>query len=256
MHRFGLRNSLAAVVVMLSVLAGCADDEGGEEAGPAPTSPSTTVPDGGCVGGDVVPPDGAAEVSEVNADVDGDRAADRVLAYHRTDGVRRVAVQLATGATAAVDASATQVEGPAPLSVLGGVDLGGNGDTVVAVTGAGASVVIIGLFQFVECALTRVSFESGEAVDLPISGAITHGDGARCADAGDGRDGPFLVRLSATSTDGETFTATETGYKVDGNTLVEVGSQTTTLIRGADDEEINSYYTLDCPALENTLGNL
>ncbi|HVL03967.1 MAG TPA: hypothetical protein VM386_05980, partial [Acidimicrobiales bacterium] len=70
-----------------------------------------------------------------------------------------------------------------------------------------------------------------------------------------GGDGPPLVRLSATSTDGESFTATETGYRVDGNTLVEVASQTTTLTRGADDEAINAFYTIDCPALENNPGS-
>ncbi|CAN5170631.1 hypothetical protein BH24ACT1_BH24ACT1_10580 [soil metagenome] len=264
MHPFRLRHSLAAMVVTLSVLAGCAEGNSGEEAGPAPSSTSTpapststrpspssstTVPDGGCPGGDAIPPDGAADLSEVNADVDGDGAEDRVLAYRRADGDRRIAVELATGGTAAVDASASEIDGPAPLSVLGGVNLGGDGETVVALTGAGASVVIIGLFQFVECALAQVSFESGQAVELPVGGAITHGDGLRCVDEG-------LVRLSATSTDGETFTATETSYRIDGNTLVEIDSQSSTLTRGADDEAINAYYSLDCPTLENTPGNL
>lgn len=266
MHPFGRPRSLAALVVTLSMLAGCADGDSGEDAGPAPASttmpadptstapsPSTTVAGGGCPGGDAIPPDGATDVSQVDVDVDGDGTGDRVAAYRRADGDRRIGVELAAGGTAAVDASAGQVEGPAPLSVLGGVDLGGDGETVVALTGAGASVVIVGLFQFVECALTRVSFESGQNVELPIGGAITHGDGLRCAPGG---DGPPLVRLSATSTDGERFTATETGYRVDGNTLVEVASQTTTLARGADDEAINAYSTIDCPALENSPGNL
>ena len=251
-------------MVVLAVLAGCADGNGGE-AGPVPSSttspsdptstalsPSTTAAGDSCPGDDTIPPEGATDVSQVDVDVDGDGADDRVAAYRRPDGDRRVGVELAAGGTAAVDASASQVEGPAPLSVLGGVDLGGDGETVVALTGAGASVVIVGLFQFVECALTRVSFESGQEVELPVSGGITHGDGMRCAPGG---DGPSLVRLSATSTDGESFTATETGYRMDGNTLVEVGTQTTTLTRGADDESINAYYTIDCPALENNPGS-
>lgn len=264
MHRFRRAWPLPALVVTLSMLAGCAGGTSGEEAGPAPSSttlsdststgpsPSTTVAGGGCPGDDAIPADGATDVSQVEVDVDGDGAEDRVAAYRRADGDRRIGVELAAGGTAAIDASTSHVEGPAPLSVLGGVDLGGDGETVVALTDAGASVIIVGLFQFVECALTRVTFESGQNVELPIGGAITHGDGLRCAPGG---DSPPLVRLSATSTDGESFTATETGYRVDGNALVEVASQTTALTRGADDEAINAYYTIDCPALENSPGN-
>lgn len=244
-------------MVALAVLAGCADGNGRDEAGPTgsstASSPSTTTAGGGCPDDDAIPPDGATDVSQVDADVDGDGADDRVAAYRGTDGDRRIGVELAAGGTAAVDAGAGQVEGPAPLSVLGGVDLSGDGETVVALTGAGASVIIVGLFQFVDCALARVSFQSGQAVEFPVGGAITHGDGLRCAPGG---DGPRLVRLSATSTDGESFTATETGYRVDRNTLVEVDTQTTTLTRGSDDEAINAYYTLDCPHLERGLGNL
>jgi hypothetical protein len=108
---------------------------------------------------------------------------------------------------------------------------------------------VVGLFQFVECAIARVSFPSGENVELPLGGGITHGDGIACAEA-------TLVRLSATSTDGEAFSATDTSYQVDGNTLIEVDSETATLTRATDDEEINRYYALDCPALENPPGGI
>jgi hypothetical protein len=265
-----IRKVLSAAVVALTVLAGCADGNGGEEATTAPTTApttttlpvsSTTAPPpsttgsttasggGSCPGDDPVPPEGAEDISEASVDVDGDGADDRVLAYRRSDGDRRVAVDLAAGGTAAVDASASEIEGPAPLSVLGGAQVGGDGETVFALTGAGASVVIVGLFQFVECALSRVTFESGEDVELPVSGAITHGDGIACTD-------DTLVRLSATSTDGETFTATDTNYQVDGNTLVETSSNTTTLTRATDDEAINAYYSINCPTLDNSIGTL
>jgi hypothetical protein len=265
MRRPGMPDALWAVVVALSVLAGCAGGDGREGAAPEPSSttvaaPSTPSPPvssptsteglgAGCPGNDPVPPDGAQDVSEVSADVDGDGADDRVLAYRRGDGARRLAVDVAAGGTAAVDASATEVEGPASLSVLGGARLGGDGETVFALTGAGASVVIVGLFQFVECALARVSFPSSQDVELPVGGGITHGDGIACSDGA-------LVRLSATSTDGETFTATKTRYQVDGNTLIEAGTQTSTLTRAVDDEAINAYYAIDCPALEHSLGPL
>jgi hypothetical protein len=263
MRKSGPPKVLFAVVAALTVLAGCAGGEGDEGAASsssssAPTmatsstSPppsSTTTGGASCPGDDPVPPDGADDVSQASVDVDGDGADDRVLAYRLDEGDRRVAVELAAGGTAAVDASASEIDGPAPLSVLGGVQLGGDGETVFALTGAGASVVIVGLFQLVECALARVMFPSGEDVQLPVGGAITHGDGLACTD-------DTLVRLSATSTDGETFTATETSYQVDGNTLMETNSETSTLTRATDDEAINAYYAIDCPALENNLGTL
>ena len=251
MKRSRRRSALAAVMAALFALAGCGDDPG-ERVGPAPSSTTASAGDN-CADTGAVPPEGAVDVSEADADVDGDGADDAVFAYRRGDGARRVAVELAAGGTAAVDAAANPSEGPSPLTVLGGVELGGEGDTVVAVTGAGASVVTVGLFQFVDCSLARVTFESGADVELPVSGAITHGDGLRCA----GSDGdPPLTRLSATSTDGQTFTATETGYRIEGSTLVELDSQTETLTREADDEEIAAYYTLDCPGLEHSLGPL
>lgn len=260
MRKSGGHRMASATVMALLALAGCAGGDESDGSAPAPStiefapstsapSPPTTVSGSGCPGGDAVPPVGATDVSEASADVDGDGTDDRVLAYRRSNGQRQVAVALADGGTATVGASGGEIEGPAPLSALGGVALGGDGETVLAVTGAGASVVIVGLFQFVECALARVASESGEDVALPVSGAITHGDGIAC-------DDQTLVRRSATSTDGETFTATDTRYRVDGNTLVEVSSDTTTLTRATDDEEINAYYTIDCPALDNPLGAL
>ena len=268
MKRSRRRSALAAVTAALLTVGGCGDDNGNEQAEPAsssttepgpaiseppPPSPSTTAAGDDCPHAGAVPPEGAVGVSQANADVDGDGAEDTVFAYRRSDGGRRLAVELAGGRTAAVDASANPSEGPSPLSVLGGIDLGGDGDTVAAVTGAGASVVTVGLFQFDDCSLARVTFESGAGVELPVSGAITHGDGLRCAES-DGE--PPLTRLSATSTDGETFTATETGYRIEGSTLMELDSRTETLTRGADDEQIAAYYTLDCPGLQNSLGPL
>lgn len=268
MHGHRKLVALAGVVALL--LVGCAGDDPGDVAVPSTssttvgsttssttpedpttsTSSTTAVPEGGAgacaVSEGPIPPAGAADVSEVSADVDGDGAPDRVVAYRESDGNRRVAVELAAGGTAAVDASESSIDGPAPLSVLGGVDLGGDGQTVLAITSAGASVVVVGLFQFVECALARVSFEAGQPAELPVGGGVTHGDGLACTDES-------LVVLSATSADGETFTATETTYQVDGNTLVELGAESATLTRGGDDAELERYSTIDCPGLEREL---
>lgn len=117
---------------------------------------------------------------------------------------------------------------------------------MLAVTGGGASVVIVGLFQFVECALAQVVFSSGQPAELPVGGAVTIGDGFACADGN-------LIVLNATSSNGETFTTTDTRYRVDGNTLVELGTETAMRSRGSGDAEIERYYSINCPGLERGL---
>lgn len=214
------------------------------------TVPRTTVSDGGaCPGNDALPPAGADNVTEVGVDVDSDGRDDRALSYQRADGSRRVAVALAAGGTTTIDVRGLS-EGPAPLMVLGGAELGGEGETIFVVTGAGASVVVVGLFQFVECAITRVSFTGGGPVELPVGGGVTHGNGILCTG---GDDGVGLVELSAMSSDGETFTTADTRYRVDGNTLVEVSSESVALDRTADSGQLDAYYTLNCPSLERSL---
>ena len=198
---------------------------------------------GACADAGPVPPPGATEVTEVTADVDGDGSDDRVVSYQRADGTRRVGTDLAAGGTAAVDAGNAGLDGPVALRVLGGADLGGDGETVLAVTGAGASVIVVGLFQFVECAITPLVFSSGQTVALPVGGGITHGDGLVCTGGG-------LTTLSAMSSDGENFTTTDTRYRVDGNTLVQVGTESGTLARPGDSAALDRYSTLDCPGLD------
>lgn len=222
----------------------------GSTTAPGPTTVAgTSGGAGACPGDDVLTP-GADNVTEVSVDVDSDGRDDRVLSYQRTDGDRRVAVALAGGGTTAVDVGGPS-EGPAPLMVLGGADLGGEGETIFVVTGAGASVVVVGLFQVVECAITPVSFEAGEPVELPVGGGVTHGNGVLCTGGGD--DGARLVKLSAMSPDGEVFTTTDTSYRVDGNTLVEVSTESATLDLAGDSGQLGSYYTLNCPSLERGL---
>ena len=212
---------------------------GGEGAGAAG---GRSCPDNG-----PVPPPGATDLTEVGADLDADGRDDRVLSYRRADGTRRIAVELAAGGTAAVDAgSAEELEGPSPLRVLGGARVGGDAETVFAVTGAGASVIVVGLFQLVECAVAQVAFASGQPVALPVGGGITHGDGIACTDGG-------LVTLSARSTDGESFTTEDTRYRVDGNTLVQVATSSGTLARPADGDALDRYFALDCPGLDRGL---
>ena len=258
------RRTWTTAVAVVLVVAGCASGspESNPPAGPdasptttsAPGASSTTAArptttesgaDGACPAGDSVPPAGATDVSEVSADVDGDGNDDRALAFR--DPAGRVAVELAAGGTAVVDAGGPTA-GASPLSLLGGADLGGDGETLLAVVGSGASVNLVGLFQFVECAISRVTDEAGRPIELPVGGTVTHGDGLRCSS---GPEGAGLTRLSATSSDGVIFETTETRYRVDGNTLVELGSTSGTLDADSAGAELERYYIIDCPSLDD-----
>lgn len=220
------------------------------------SSPSTTTTEAttattisseapACPGGEV-PAAGANDVTEANGDIDGDGADDRVVSYRLGDGSRVIGVDLARGATATFNLGDAELAGPSPLSVLGGIPLAPDAETVLAVTGAGASVVIVQLFQLEGCDLVPVTVDNSVLVELPVGGGITHGDGLTCRDE-------TLVQRSATSFDGETFEASETTYRLEGTTLLEVASETSTLTRGPDDDVINSYYTIDCPGLTQGL---
>ena len=254
-----------AVAVVL-VVAGCASDtpESSSPAGPDASSTTTSAPgassttaarptttesggEGACPAAESVPPAGATDVSEVSADVDGDGNDDRALAFREPGGAGRVAVELAAGGTAAVDAGGPP-HGASRLSLLGGAELGGDGETLLAVIGAGASVDVVGLFQFVECAISQVTDEAGRPVELPVGGSVTHGGGLRCTA---GPEGAGLTRLTATSSDGVMFSTTDTRYRVDGNTLVEIGSTSGTLDRESAGAEVDRYYTIDCPDLDD-----
>jgi hypothetical protein len=251
---------MAALGMVMAVLAsGCqpgADDTDAASSSsstvpaPTPAPPSTTAPAtdvGSCPGDDPFPPADARDVSEVSADVDGDGQDDRVLSYRDAGGTGQVAVGVAAGGSA-VDAG--DAGGPEPLYVLGGVALGGDGETVLAATGAGPPVSVGGLFQFVECAITAVLLETGQPVEVPVGGTVTQGDGIECTG---GAGSVLLVRLRATSADGETFTTDDVSYQIDGNTLLEVRSDSETLRTPADSAEIQRHYTLDCPGLERSL---
>ena len=253
----------AAAAMVVVLLGSCRGDEtstmsptttaaAGTTTAPGPTTVAgATGGAGACPGDDVFPPAGADNVTDVSVDVDSDGRDDRVLSYRRADGDRRVAVALAGGGTTAVDVGGPS-EGPAPLMVLGGADLGGEGETIFVVTGAGASVVVVGLFQVVECAITPVSFEAGEPVKLPVGGGVTHGNGLLCTGGG-GDDGARLVKLSAMSPDGEVFTTTDTSYRVDGHTFVEVSTESAMLDLAGDSGQLDAYYTINCPSLERGL---
>ena len=247
MRRTPARLALALALAPSVVAAGCSS--GGQEQATASTTTSlsaparsTTVTTAACPGGPVAP-EGATGVTEAGADLDGDGAGDRMVAARLDAGGRTLAVELSSGGTAAAELGSSEPGGPSPLSVLGGADLGGDGETAFAVTGAGASVLVVQLFQLAGCDLVAVTDESGQVVDLPVGGGVTHGDGFTCGDGA-------LVVSDADSTDGETFRASRTTYRIEGTTLVQTAAETTTLRRDADDEAIAAAYRIDCPALD------
>ncbi len=189
-----LRLLAAALVVVI----GC----GGVEAPTAPPSsatPSSTT--------------GAVAVPGVEPDLDGDGVADTV-AIEGSEEDPTLVVRLGSGGSASlrVDPSPVlpEVESVTPVD---------GGTLVVVRVGRGASTDLYGLYTW-DGTLVSVTLPGGVAAVFPVGASATHVSGVSC-------DGALAV-LSAESADGETFTTTEVGYRLDGAVLVEESRRTGT----------------------------
>jgi hypothetical protein len=96
----------------------------------------------------------------------------------------------------------------------------------------GASVTVYGVY---DCDWNPLEL-NGEPAAFPVGGTVTHAEGLRCEEQ-------QLVVLAAASDDGETYQATETSYRVEGNQLVPTGEVASGVVTGAD---IAPFYELDC----------
>jgi hypothetical protein len=219
----------AALVALGALLAGCGDDD---EATPAPTTTSestttttevttTTSPPPAC--GAVVVPEDAEELTEVAGDADGDGTDDALRTY-RVGEAWHLQVELA--AEGGADLPLPSFGGA--VGIIGGADIDGDGaDEVWARTGSGASATIVGLARLVDCELVRVAFASGELAELPIGGSVGTTSGLECRETPD--DPADLVGYTATLTDGTTYDVAATRFALEGTSLVEQGTDTSTV---------------------------
>lgn len=188
-----LRRWAVVVAVLALVATGCpSDDEDG-------ACPAVSVPGG------------ASDATSVPGDFDGDGSVDDLISY-LDGGTWHLQVDLAAGGG---DDLEVTPEGPAGVAAMGGVDLDDDGtDEAWARVGVGASVAIVGLFDFDDCELVAVSNEiKGEVARFTVGGTVNNMSGVRCG------AGPGLGESSATSTDGESFMIASVSYELAGATL-------------------------------------
>src|SRR3954447_17702436 len=210
--------AFAACLLALTPLAACSKDSpkpattsvsssstsSSSSASLAPLPTTTTTP-AGCDG--VPPPSSAINVTHAEADFNGDGSADSLTVYGTGSADQpspyHLQIQLA-GSLGAVDTAIADAatDNSQVVKALGGADItasaglppDGSGAEAFVEVGSGASDSLVGVFQLLGCALTRLTGPQGAGPSLfPIGGSVTHLDGIRC----DGTAGGVrLVQLS------------------------------------------------------------
>jgi hypothetical protein len=163
--------------------------------------------------------------ASVGGDFDGDGSQDGVLTYQAGIDDWRVRIVFADGGGA--DSAIADGEDFAPPRPIGGFDVDGDGAEEIFLTvGAGASTILVGLYDVSSCVATRVT-EGGVAAAFPIGASIGNVSGLDCPGDGsinrnfaqyiaddvyEGGFAPYLLEgsvLTAFPGDGAGFTADE-----------------------------------------------
>ena len=170
---------------------------------------------------DSAQPDGAADVSSAQADVDGDGKPDTVKVYRLGPAAQIVSWHVRVernGGGVADLALSGQNPGAGAVKLVGGANAAGDGsDEIFVRVGSGASTVLVEAFAFRNCRVEALTL-NGEPLVLGVGGSVTHQDGVECTDA-DNDKSSDLVAYSAQSTDGKAFRGTTKVYKLSGSTL-------------------------------------
>lgn len=259
---------LAAIVASLAVLAACSDDKPKNTAS-ASSAGTTTVPSSStsttsssttttapsaCTAGPR--PANAIRVTEAAGDFNGDGTPDTLVVYgtgnDATPAPYVVRVELGgdggTVETPIVDAATdpnqnVKALGGSEISARAGLPPDGSGAEAFVAVGSGASTFLVGVYQLKACQLVRLA---GAGSTFPVGGTVTHLSGVRC----DGVSGGVrLVRVSAESTDGETYTTSEQPFDVKGDQLVPSGAPVAGSV-SVNDPQLSSFSGLDCPGVE------
>lgn len=196
-------------------------------------------------------PTGAVRITEGSGDVDGDGRPDAIVVYAdgtaASPGPWHVLVTLggARGRIAATITDAVPGDPGQRIGLLGASAITpGARQAVFASVGSGASATIVGLFAATGCTLSRLALAPGGGpAQLPIGGAVTHLNGLRCREQ-------RLEKMSATSTDGVTYsTSIQRLALVEGTLQPDGAPQTGTL--AASDPSLADFSTLNCPGVSS-----
>lgn len=149
------------------------------------------------------------------------------------------------GRIAAAITDAVQGDGSGRIGLLGASAIApGRAQAVFAAVGSGVSATVVGLFVARDCTLSRLARAPATGpAQLPIGGAVTHLGGLRCQQQ-------RLEQMSATSTDGITYSTSVQRLVLLDNTLQPDGAaQTGTL--AASDPALADFSTITCPGVSS-----
>lgn len=175
------------------------------------TSTTTTVAPGVCPQLDPVPV-GSVVFAGVPGDYDGDGLED-VLTTYLDDSGSVWHMRVVFGGGGGVDDVIVDVDPVAPARPIGGFDVDGDGAEEVFITvGAGASTVLVGLYDVGDCFATRVTLEGQPAV-FPIGASVGAVSGLSCPEV------DFIEEDSASYVAEDEYEAGFAPYRLDGAVL-------------------------------------
>jgi len=182
-------------------------------------------------------PDGTLTFIGGSGDFDGDGTTDELVTYQSAPDAWRMRVVFADGGGA--DAAIGEAEDFAPPRPIGGFDIDGDGAQEVFVTvGAGASTILVGVFDVSACVATRVAAGGGPAV-FPVGASVGAGSGLACPGNG------LVRRTFAQMADETTFDGGYEEYTLDGAHLTSQGIVENTMTS----EEAAALAGFDCGGL-------
>ena len=234
-----MRRAPLAVLALLLLGSACGggDDEDAVPRASTTTTdagPTSTTSSGGTTSATEVTcrpaplPDDASDVEDGSGDVDGDGQVDELRSYRTADGWH-LQVELTSGGGADLATGTVDTGG---FGLIGGADVDGDGaDEVWALTGAGASAVIVGLARLDGCSLTRVALERGDVAEFPVGGSVGTTGGLDCT-ATDPT--AHVTTYTATNTGDSTYEVAVVEHRLDGSVLREVSRRIETAEVGDD----------------------
>ncbi len=245
-----------AVVALCLAPAACSDDDGGGAAptteAPASTAEATTTTATPTTEGETVPtttagapctdavpvPEAASALVARTGDIDGD-GVDEALRSFLVDDTWILQVETAAGFGTELELASS---GGGAVALIGAADVDGDGaEEVWARVGSGASTVIVGLVRLEACTLERVTFESGQPVELPAGGSVGATAGVECRSDEVDAD---LTTFAGFHRDDQRYDVTATQWTLEDEVLVERSSSTAEL--RADDPDFARTTTFTC----------
>ncbi len=180
------------------------------------SSTTTTVPVSLCPAPQPLP-EGTLTFAGIPGDFDGDGNQDELLTYQAAPNDWRMRVVFADGGGA--DAAITHADDLFPPRPIGGFDIDGDGTEEAFVTvGAGASTMLIGLYDISDCVATRIT-AGGMAAVFSVGASVGAESGVVCP--GDGS----VRRTFAQRVDDGVFEGGFEDYTLNGAALVSQGIQ-------------------------------